>query len=119
MVLFCISIFDEFLVGFSGHGNALLDLEPLAGKHVTPYDILTQMSKMKFACSSEKWENFQKKIEVLGAIAEEYITNEAASPSVQGYITQHGAVELLSTHDQVLNGQIYQGCTFPAVSDYR
>ena len=46
---------------------------------------------------------------------------EMRSPSVQLRVTPGGAVELLSTHDQLLggaSGQSYLGCTFPADSAY-
>ena len=53
-----------------------------------------------------------------GGIVEEVIAGaELRSPSVQLRVIPGGAVELLSTHDQVLggpNGQSYLGCRFPA-----
>ena len=49
---------------------------------------------------------------------EERITGEAIeSPSVQMRVLPTGAVDLLSTHDQLLggpSGQSYLGCVFPA-----
>ena len=59
----------------------------------------------------------------LGAIVEAFIEGEEKrSPSVQGYISPGGTVEILSTHDQILggpDGQVYLGCRFPADSAYR
>lgn len=57
----------------------------------------------------------------LGCVVEELITGAAfASPSAQVDITPYGGVEVLSTHDQVLDstGQVYTGCRFPAHSAY-
>ena len=45
----------------------------------------------------------------------------SASPSVQLRVLPGGAVELLSTHDQLLggaSGQSYLGCMFPAAPEY-
>jgi len=57
-----------------------------------------------------------------GGIVEELIVGERfTSPSVQLDITPTGAVQVLSTHEQVLggdNGQVYTGCRFPADSAY-
>jgi PGM1 C-terminal domain len=58
------------------------------------------------------------KLEERRGIVEEFITGvEVRSPSVQLRVTPTGAVELLSTHDQLLgwpSGQTYLGCRFPA-----
>jgi hypothetical protein len=57
-----------------------------------------------------------------GGVVEERITGrELRSPSVQLRITRAGAVELLSTHDQILHGrsgQQFAGCRFPADASY-
>ncbi len=116
--------------GFSGEGNALFYLETLAD--VAPgqasHDervaaIEKAFFELRFQCGSETWTSFEKKIGELGAIAEAFIEGEEKySPSVQGRVTPNGEVEILSTHDQVLggpDGQIFLGCTFPAVDAYR
>lgn len=58
----------------------------------------------------------------LGCVVEELVSGVAfASPSAQVDITPYGGVEVLSTHDQVLDqatGQVYTGCKFPAHSAY-
>jgi hypothetical protein len=58
-----------------------------------------------------------------GAVVEEVLRDpELRSPSVQLRVSPGGAVEILSTHDQILGGaanQIYLGCRFPAHPDYR
>ena len=57
-----------------------------------------------------------------GGIVEELIVGERfTSPSVQVDVTPSGAVEVLSTHEQVLGGdtgQVYTGCRFPADPSY-
>lgn len=116
--------------GFSGEGNALLDLRRLAavapgtaghGDRVSA--ITAAFSTLSFQCQTETWPHFATKIPVLGAIAEAFIEGDRkASPSVQGHITPLGEVEILSTHDQELggpDGQIFLGCSFPARPDYR
>jgi len=60
---------------------------------------------------------------VQGAVVEELLRAPGLrSPSVQLRISPAGAVEVLSTHDQILGGpqnQVYIGCRFPAHPDYR
>jgi len=78
---------------------------------------------LRFQASGETWESYSSRIPQLGAIAEAFIDGEKKrSPSVQAYITPHGEVKILSTHDQILggpDGQIYLGCRFPADPCYR
>ncbi|MBW4421870.1 MAG: carboxylate-amine ligase [Myxacorys californica WJT36-NPBG1] len=116
--------------GFSGEGNALLDLRPLAeyrpgatthAQRVT--QIYDRFVDLKFESKAETWENYGSRIPELGAIGEAFIEGETKlSPSVQGRITPSGNIEILSTHDQILggpSGQIYLGCRFPADEVYR
>ncbi|MEB3182386.1 MAG: peptide ligase PGM1-related protein [Nostocaceae cyanobacterium] len=116
--------------GFSGEGNALLDLQPL--KAVAPSSaeqsqrvaaISESFSSLRFQSKGETWENFSGRISELGAIVEAFVEGDVKySPSVQGRITPNGDVEILSTHDQILggpDGQIYLGCRFPAHESYR
>lgn len=116
--------------GFSGEGNALLDLRQLqdvapgrAGHSDRARAIAAAFSHLSFQCDTETWEHFSAKIPTLGAIAEAFVEGDhKESPSVQGRITPLGEVEILSTHDQELggpDGQIFLGCSFPARLDYR
>ena len=111
--------------GFSGEGNALMDLRSLpAGSLQTQAAAIHQrFSQLSFQTDRETWENFSSQIPELGAIVEAFIEGEEKrSPSVQGYITPAGEVSILSTHDQILggpDGQVYLGCYFPADSAYR
>lgn len=130
--------------GFSGGGNALLDLRPLQA--VAPQDdksdnkksnnksdavspqvrsaaILDRFEQLGFQCDDETWQHFNSRIPELGAIVEVFVEGgEKRSPSVQGYVAPDGKVEILSTHDQILggpDGQVFLGCTFPADEAYR
>lgn len=116
--------------GFSGEGNAILDLRPiqhLATPSASQDERITALSKcltqMSFQAAEETWEHFSERIPELGAIVEAFIEGEEKrSPSFQGYIAPNGEVEALSTHDQILggpDGQIYLGCQFPADRAYR
>lgn len=116
--------------GFSGEGNALLNLSALAdvapssASHRQRVNAIRQaLCNLRFQCPTETWEHFERKIHDLGAIAEAFIEGEQKrSPSVQGHINPLGEVEMISTHDQVLggpDGQIFLGCSFPADEAYR
>jgi hypothetical protein len=116
--------------GFSGEGNAILELNSIENFAPDKADIVAskiaidkQLPYLRFQAPDETWSNFARRITELGAIVEEFIEGEKKrSPSVQGYITPTGKVEILSTHDQILggaDGQIYLGCSFPADAEYR
>ena len=116
--------------GFSGEGNALLDLRPIedynpacCSREKTMEVLGNQLEKMSFQGAGETWETFSARIPELGAIVEAFVEGEnKRSPSVQGYIRPSGEVEIVSTHDQILggaDGQVYEGCYFPADADYR
>lgn len=116
--------------GFSGGGNALLDLRPLqpvapgaAGTGSRIQRIREQFERLSFQSASETWAHFSARIPQLGAIVEAFVEGaEKRSPSVQGRITPTGQVEILSTHDQILggpDGQVFLGCQFPADDVYR
>ncbi|MEL6930554.1 MAG: peptide ligase PGM1-related protein [Cyanobacteria bacterium J06600_6] len=116
--------------GFSGEGNALLDLRPIAESSPLQKDAAAtkaalekQLADMNFQGAGETWTTFSGRIPELGAIVEAFVEGEIKrSPSVQGYIRPSGEVEIVSTHDQILggvDGQVYEGCYFPADADYR
>ena len=116
--------------GFSGEGNAILDLRPISDRapncsdeRSTKAALTEQLLKMSFQGAGETWSTFSARIPELGAIVEAFIEGEIKrSPSVQGYIRPSGEVEIISTHDQILGGtegQVYEGCYFPADANYR
>ena len=112
--------------GFSGEGNAILDLCVFAYPtcKIARIEAISQaLPQLSFQGHNETWANFRIKIGHLGAIVEAFVEGEGKqSPSVQVCITPTGTVEILSTHDQILggpDGQIFLGCQFPAASGYR
>lgn len=112
--------------GFSGKGNAILDLRPFDSPHsfTERVNAVCQgLEVMNFQASTENWSSFSRRISQLGAIVEAFIEGEEKrSPSVQGYITPDSQVQIISTHDQILgglDGQVYLGCRFPADDAYR
>ena len=116
--------------GFSGEGNALLDLRAIqdcipgqCDREKTTNALDQQLKNMSFQGEGETWSTFSARIPELGAIVEAFVEGDLKrSPSVQGYIRPSGEVEIVSTHDQILggaDGQVYEGCYFPADADYR
>ncbi|PLS75832.1 MAG: hypothetical protein CYG61_05220 [Actinobacteria bacterium] len=103
--------------GFSGQGNAIVELTG----PVPAFPL--ESSATTFCAAGESWPAFSAKVAEQGAIVEELVRHEAmVSPSVQLRVAPGGAVEVLSTHDQVLGGpdnQVYLGCRFPADPSYR
>ncbi len=129
--------------GVSGEGNAIVDLTGLppvagigdAGISESPVAGRDQRSRlqqramleerlraMQFELDGVTYDTYMKKLEERKAVVEERIMGEEfRSPSVQLRVTPLGAVELLSTHDQLLggpSGQSYLGCVFPADTGY-
>ena len=110
--------------GVSGEGNAIVDLTGLPPPRDSkePSLLEERLRAMKFELPDVTCESYMQKLEERGAVVEERIIGEEfRSPSVQLRITPLGAVELLSTHDQLLggpSGQSYLGCVFPADTGY-
>jgi hypothetical protein len=106
--------------GVAGAGNALIDLRdvPLPGSPDERPELRKRVERMAFEGHDVPYDAYVAKLEERGGIVEEFITGvELRSPSVQLRVTPTGAVELLSTHDQLLggpSGQTYLGCRFPA-----
>ncbi|MGH2753131.1 MAG: peptide ligase PGM1-related protein [Actinomycetota bacterium] len=101
--------------GFSGQGNAVVDLDTLCRPLASTATV--------FCASEESWPSFERKITQGGAVVERFVRGPGVvSPSVQMRIAPDGSCEVVSTHDQILGGpddQVYLGCRFPASSDYR
>lgn len=99
--------------GFSGQGNAIVDLTADG-----PLEERTQ-----FCAQEESWESFGAKLAEQGGVVEELLRIPGmVSPSVQMRIAPDGTHEVVSTHDQILGGpddQVYLGCRFPANERYR
>ncbi|WP_327108931.1 peptide ligase PGM1-related protein [Nonomuraea glycinis] len=95
--------------GYSGLGNVIL--------------AKSDRSRTSFTAAGETWASFTEKALERGAVVEEYIEHRPLFyPSALARITPGGQHEVLATHDQVLggaNGDVFQGCTFPAAEEYR
>jgi len=110
--------------GVSGEGNAIIDLTglPPPGNSKELSMLEERLRAMKFELPDVTYESYMQKLEERAAVVEERIIGEEfRSPSVQLRITPLGAVDLLSTHDQLLGGpsrQSYLGCVFPADTGY-
>src|SRR5882672_7865521 len=110
--------------GVSGEGNAVIDLTglPAPGDAKEAAMLDERLRAMKFESQEVTYESYMKKLQERKGVVEERIMGEEfRSPSVQLRITPLDAVELLSTHDQLLggpSGQSYLGCVFPADTGY-
>ena len=109
--------------GFSGEGNAPLDLEALGLEELGRADRRRRLraAMEHLPMPARRWREL---LAAQGALVEAWLEggDELHSPSVQGTIRPGGGVEVLSTHEQILggaNGQTYLGCRFPAAEEYR
>ena len=122
--------------GFSGNGNAILDCsslqkymaETVKRNNEVLYQLtLDALNRLDF-CSKERrsWTEYRDQMRQMGAIVEVLIqplrdSNQElmTSPSVQVVMHENQTVEVLSTHEQILDGQRYTGCAFPCRAAYR
>ena len=117
--------------GFSGQGNAILDLGALhavspksgASRQVREQALADALSTMRFVDPRQTWETFQEKFEREGGIVEAFLEEkDKRAPSCQLRISPEGSLDAISTHDQLVegvDGQIYAGCRFPSDAAYR
>jgi len=117
--------------GFSGHGNAILDLStvhetrPRSGtsREGREQALSDALRAMRFVDERHTWESFLAKFEQGGGIVEAFLESpEKRAPSCQLRISPTGSLDPISTHDQLVegvDGQIYAGCRFPADAAYR
>ncbi|MBP6748214.1 MAG: hypothetical protein KA144_01135 [Xanthomonadaceae bacterium] len=109
--------------GFSGEGNAVFDYTDDA----TDIDAATIEAQLPLRLKPEAQglsaERYLAKFADMGGIVEAWIDgDDKRSPSVQMRINALGALEIISTHDQLLggpSGQVFLGSTFPADARYR
>jgi len=106
--------------GFSGEGNAIFNFAAApAGASLLPW-LRDSLPAMAFEARGMTWELYQDKLRTMGGIVEEFIPGMVKrSPSAQFRIDPVGGIDAVSTHDQVLGGQIFLGCRFPADQAYR
>jgi hypothetical protein len=109
--------------GFSGEGNAPLDLRPLELAGLSGAERRRRLRQVMETLPMPPPE-WRELVAQQGALVEAWLQGGEAlsSPSVQGTIHPGGHVEVLSTHEQILggvSGQTYLGCRFPADATYR
>lgn len=117
--------------GFSGEGNAVFSYEGCVASDdqvalVAWVADAVQSPAFRPEAKSESWDSFASKMEVMGGIVEAFVGSGGtpgevvvSSPSVQIRVAPDGEVIVVSTHEQILEGQVYQGCEFPASDAYR
>ncbi len=109
--------------GFSGEGNAILELKHAPSKNELLPWVRQQLPHLKFEAQDMTWDFYQEKFKKMGGIVEEFISGQVkTSPSAQFRVDPLGRLSAISTHDQVLEGknaQIFTGCRFPADEAYR
>jgi len=108
--------------GFSGEGNAVLNLEGFARAPGAAAIRAALPGLLQPEAEGMSVEAFADLYRHHGGIAEAWIEGEGKrTPSVQLRINPLGEVELISTHEQVMggrSGQVFLGSSFPADPAY-
>ncbi len=110
--------------GFSGEGNAVFDFDGAPeGAGLAAWIKAELPRRLKIEAAEMDYAVFARKYAESGGIVEAWIDGAMkCSPSVQMRVSALGALEVISTHDQILggpNGQIFLGSRFPADASYR
>jgi hypothetical protein len=109
--------------GFSGEGNSMFNFAGAPESSGLEAWVLDRLPALSFEARGMTLEAYLEKFQAMGGIAEEFVEGESKrSPSAQFRIDPLGALDAISTHDQVLGGdnaQIFLGCRFPADEAYR
>jgi hypothetical protein len=107
--------------GFSGDGNALLKYpENLNSKQMFDWIHHNLYNEICPVAKGLNIKTYMQKFSEMGGIVEAFIEGEIkTSPSVQCRINPLGEVDIISTHDQELDGQVFLGAYFPANKMYR
>ncbi|MBL8681600.1 MAG: hypothetical protein JNK05_20705 [Myxococcales bacterium] len=107
--------------GFSGEGNAVLDLP--RDERIDAARAISLIEGTLRPEAGQSPSEYLQSYARLGGIVESWIEGEhKASPSVQMRVTPSRSLEVISTHDQVLggaSGQVFLGSTFPANHAFR
>lgn len=108
--------------GFSGEGNAVLDLEALAAGADAGAVHEALLRELRPEAEGLSIERYAKLFERHHGIVEAWIDGEGKrSPSVQVRINPLGEAELISSHEQIMGGptgQVFLGSSFPADPAY-
>ena len=119
------SVIVKLNEGVSGSGNALVRLSglPAPGSSDERAAVLERLRGWSWSRRDHAARRLpgQVRARVPGSSRSGSSARSSSSPSVQLRVLPGGAVELLSTHDQLLggaSGQNYLGCMFPAAPEY-
>ena len=109
--------------GFSGDGNAIFNYNDICvGSELKATIANCFDATLRVVAQDLDAKSFLKKFEMQGGAVEAFIEGALkTSPSVQCRINPLNDVDIISTHDQILEGedqQIFTGATFPANRDY-
>lgn len=107
--------------GVKGEGNAVVDLRevPAPGADGERQRIAERVEGMTPEAPGLSVDAYLAGLAARGGVVEERLTGvDVRSPSVQLEVTPAGDVEIVSTHDQILDGQSFVGCRFPASPPY-
>jgi hypothetical protein len=112
--------------GFSGDGNAIVDLSGLAQRPTAAALRDALPTRLRPEAEDLDFEAYAALFRRHGGIVEAWIERGSGdepkrSPSVQMRINPLGGIELISTHEQVLGGrtgQVFLGSRFPADPTY-
>jgi hypothetical protein len=105
--------------GVSGEGNAIVNLRrlPRPGARTEFVRIGERVDSMRLHAAGVSLGDYLQRLERGGVVEERIVGRELDSPSVQLELTD-GHARIVSTHDQILDGQRYLGCRFPADARY-
>lgn len=119
-----ISVILKINEGALGQGNAYLKIPALESS--SPEErlnfILASLNHIEPVNTKLPTQDFLKSFNANGGIVELVVDRIESSPSGQGLISPTGEIEILSTHEQILDSvyhQIFIGSTFPANQSYR
>lgn len=108
--------------GFSGEGNAVLDLDPVARPRTASALLQALRARLEPEAEGMERADFEALFRRHRGIVEAWIEGQGKrSPSVQLRINPLGEIELISTHEQVMGGrrgQVFLGSRFPADPAY-
>ncbi len=108
--------------GFSGEGNAVIDLADFSRPPGAAALRRHLSANLRPEAAGMDVDTYATLYARGGGIVESWIEGEAKrTPSVQLRINPLGAVELISSHEQIMggpSGQVFQGSRFPADPDY-
>jgi hypothetical protein len=106
--------------GVSGEGNAIVELAglPRPGARAELRRIGERFDAMALEAVGVSSAVYLERLSHGGVVEERILGAELRSPSVQLELTADGEARIVSTHDQILSGQRYLGCRFPAEPAY-